>query len=147
MTVKELKERLIKARADIINNREKDLLTIANDVLALTKLRIQTRGENKDNTPFPEYTDRYKRVRQRYGAQIQRVDFTVTGRLWANVIAKVQSRNETQSVVRVAAQSTDNQVKIDGAFAKRGNILEPSKDELDLAIRLNTERVLSKINL
>lgn len=146
MNIKEFRERLIQARANIINNREKELLTIASDVLAQVKLRIQTSGINKEGSKFPEYTNPYKKARKAYGAQTEYVDFTVTGRLWANVIPTTQSRSETNSVVRVAAQSDDNQVKIDGAFKKRGNILEPSDQELQLAIDLNRERVLKELS-
>lgn len=119
-------------RAKIAKMQEshiEDCLATANDGIAMVKLRIQTSGLDKNSSPFAPYTSPYAKWRQNKGYQVGYVDFTVTGRLWANVRPFISSQVPGAITIQVKASNAGDQKKIDGAFKKRGNILLNTPDE------------------
>lgn len=121
--------------------RSTEALRIALDATALLKLRIQTSGQNADGNAFPPYIPSYARYRQRKGAQTGYVDFTVTGRLMANIQPRVVQDDENKTVVEIAARDSENNAKLLGAVNKRGNILRLAPDEIRLIADANRERL------
>jgi len=77
-TFRDLLNAIKQAKADLIANRENDALKIAFDQVALTKLRIQSSGENAYGQKFPDYVPGYKRDRQKKGYQVEFVDLFQT---------------------------------------------------------------------
>ena len=126
--------------ADLRANRERELQIIGADLSTLIKLRIQGSGENYLNTKFSPYTPGYAKQRTKKGFQTSYVDFTRTGRLWASVYPDTDE-NATGVTIVITAHGQDNIDKVKGAEKKRGNILRPSREELDLAEQANNARV------
>jgi hypothetical protein len=121
-------------------NREAEVKRIAFDLTARIKSRIQGSGKNYLNQQFSPYTPAYAKQRQKAGAQTNYVDFTRTGRLFASVYPDTDENSAVVTVV-ISAHGQDNIDKVRGAERKRGNILRPSQDELDLAEQANNARV------
>lgn len=146
MTLTEFKNRLILAKRELIDNREKETLKILLDTTALIKLRIQNKGEDSEGNLFPDYTTPYKKVRQKKSLQIEKVDFTDTGRMFANIRPVLVRKDEDRIVYELKAGNALNQAKLDGQFKKRGNILAPSDSEIAQVQRLNRQRIINVVN-
>lgn len=141
MTPRDFASDLERRVAELNANRPRDVLQMALEFKALIQLRIQDRGYNFQERPFSPYTPAYAKNRQKSGYQAEYVDFTRTGRLWANVRPEVIENTETKTVVEITARDDGNQRKLQGAVKKRGNILLPSQKEIDLLTQLNRERL------
>jgi len=141
MTPREAANDYARRFAEMSANRDRDALNIALEVKALVQLRIQTTGQNFDEVLFSPYTAQYAKNRQKAGYQTEYVDFTRSGNLWANVRPEVIESTEVKSVVEITARDDRNQVKLQGAVKKRGNILLVSQSEADLIAQLNQQRV------
>lgn len=145
-TLSEILTRLRKARAELIQNREADALRIAFDHLALLKLRIQRSGNNADGRPFAPYTEQYAKERKGAGYQVDFVDFTRTGRMWAAVQPRVTQSSVFTATVLIEGQDDRSQTIIAGQVKKRGNILRFSKEEEKLVRDANTTRIRKYVN-
>jgi hypothetical protein len=142
MSIKSIIARIVSARNALIANRPEEALRIAFDQIALIKLRIQTKGLNSDEKPFAPYDPRYAKERRGKGYQVNIVDFTRTGRMWANIVPRLESNTRNAATVIIEGGTQDTRDKVAGQFRKRGNILKPSKGELALLQKANRERVL-----
>lgn len=147
MAFERLINRIREIKQNLIDNREAEVLRIALDQLALTKLRIQTKGQNFNEQPFAPYTPEYKKNRQAAGYQVGYVDFTRTGRLWANVQPRIVASNIFSATVQIEGQEQRSKDIIRGAERKRGNILQPSKAEIELTRQANRRRVLKAFGI
>jgi hypothetical protein len=141
MTTRQASEDYARRFTEMSANRDRDALNIALEIKALVQLRIQTRGYNFEETPFVPYTKAYAKRREDEGYQTEYVDFTRTGRLWANVRPEVAQSTPTVTTVEITARDEGNQAKLRGAVRKRGNILLISDPEADILTRLNQQRV------
>ncbi len=145
--ITEFINRLQAVRDEIIKNRPDNIQRIASDVLALTKRRIQQRGENSEGEQFEAYDPIYAiKGRSDQGYQNQIVDFTRTGQMFNSIRAFPVSSNDAETIVEVKASRQSEQDKLDGQFAKRGNILLPNSDEIEFATQANDERVQNELN-
>jgi predicted lipoprotein len=140
MNAKDVAYKIRANLAELRRNREQEVKTIASDLVALIKIRIQGSGQNYLNTRFSPYTKDYAKQRAAKGAQISYVDFTRSGRLFASVYPETDNSAGVVTV-EITAHGQDNIDKVRGAVKKRGNILRPSKEELQLAEQANQERV------
>jgi hypothetical protein len=121
-------------------------LEISLNTLALTKRRIQSSGTNKDGRKFERYSKIYADRRKRNGLQTRHVDFTDTGRLW-NSIKPIVVRNDLfMTIIELLPRDRENQVKLAGQLEKRGNILEPSKKEIETAQKAYEQDITNKLN-
>lgn len=132
--------------AEMTANREREALLIINDLNALVKLRVQGSGQDYENKPFSPYSKKYARTRVKAGFQTAYVDFTRTGRLWANVNPVVIAANETSVTIEISARDSENVDKLKGALIHpkgnpRGQIIRPSKEEIELIADLNKKRI------
>lgn len=140
--------RNLRARLEALEAaRPAETLRITLDLVALVKLRVQTRGENFRETPFAPYTSGYARQRAKAGYQVGYVDFTRTGRLWASVRPEVVKNEPGRTLIQVTARTADDQDKLRGARRKRGNILLPSEKEIEIARRSNRERIRKHLKI
>lgn len=137
-------ERLRQIKADLIANREAELMRIALDQIALVKLRVQSSGLNSNEVPFEDYTPDYKRSRAKAGYQVGYVDFTRTGKLWAGIVPVVVESSLYKTVIEFRANGERGEKILQGAKRKRGNITQPSKSEIQMARDANRQRILSK---
>jgi len=141
MAFEKVLERIRQIKADITANREADALRIGLDLTALIKLRIQTSGRDADGTAFVPYTPFTRRDRASKGYQIGFVDFTQTGRLWANIAPRIESSNVFSATVVIEGSSQYSQDIIEKSSPKRGNIVRASKEEIELARAANRSRI------
>jgi hypothetical protein len=135
-------DRIRKIKSDLISNRETDALKIAFDTTALIKLRIQSKGENADGAQFTPYTPDYKKEREKKGYQVGFVDFTRTGRMFASIGPEVTASDVFTATVEIKGRDEKTRAMLRGHAGKRGNILRPSKAEIELVKRANRERIL-----
>ena len=132
MAFEALLNRIRQIKQNLINDRENEALRISFDQLALTKLRIQTKGQNSNEQPFAPYVPAYAKDRQKAGYQVGYVDFTRTGRMFAAVRPRVESSTVFSATVVIEGTDQRSRDIIAGAAKKRGNILLPSKAEIEL---------------
>lgn len=122
-------------------NRTAETLTITLDLIGQIRLRIQTEGEDYQNTPFAPYVPGYAKQRARAGYQVGHVDFTRTGALMRSIQPQVIKEDQDSTTIEVAPRGADNEIKAIGAVRKRGNITLPSDDEIAIAAESNTRRL------
>jgi hypothetical protein len=142
MAFEALLNRIRQIKQNLINDRENEALRISFDQLALTKLRIQTKGQNSNEQPFAPYVPAYAKDRQKAGYQVGYVDFTRTGRMFAAVRPRVESSTVFSATVVIEGTDQRSRDIIAGAAKKRGNILLPSKAEIELTRQANRQRIL-----
>lgn len=142
MALERLINKIREIKQSLISNREREVVLIALDQLALTKLRIQTKGQDSENRQFAPYAPAYAKNRQRGGYQVGYVDFTRTGRLWANVQPRITQSDVFGATVVIEGSEQRSRDIVQGAKRKRGNILQPSKDEIEFTRQANRRRVL-----
>ncbi len=140
---------LYRARLDNLrSNRGEDVLTIAADLTAVVQLRIQSSGEDFQGSQYPGYTPNYAKYgRRALGYQAEYVDFTRTGRMWANIQPYLLNETESSVEVEITARDQDSQDKLRGQVDKRGNILRPSDDELQEVAEANRERIRKRLGI
>lgn len=147
MAFEQLLNRIRQIKQNLVNDRENEALRIAFDQLALTKLRIQTKGQNFNEQPFVPYVPAYAKERQAAGYQVGYVDFTRTGRMWAAVRPRVESSSIFSATVIIEGADQRSKDIIAGASKKRGNILQPSKSEIEFVRQANIQRVLKAFRI
>ena len=127
-------ERIRQIKSDLIRTRDQRVLTVAFDLSALIKLRIQGRGENYQGGQLPYYTPFTVKDRKAKGYQVGFVDYTQTGRLWASVSPRLVSSDDS-GVTSVVIESREQRGKdiLKAAEPKRGNLLLASEDEIKIA--------------
>lgn len=139
--------RIRQIKHDLEANREADATRIVLDQIALTKLRIQTKGESYTGQPFSPYVPAYSKSRKKAGYQVGYVDFTRTGRMWAAVRPVVVSSSVFSATVAIEGADQRARDIIAGARPKRGNIVQPSRAEIELSKQANRERVKKYLGL
>ena len=126
-------ETIRRIKADILGTAAQRVLSIAFDLSALIKLRIQTKGESAAGTQLAPYTPFTKSDRKSKGYQISFVDFTQTGQLWASVGPRLVSSANGVSTVVIESRNARGKEILEKAVPKRGNILEVSEEEIKIA--------------
>jgi len=142
MAFERLIQRIRQVKHNLESAREAEATRIVLDQIALTKLRVQTKGESADGGKFSPYVPTYAKERKKAGYQVGYVDFTRTGQMWAAVRPVTISVNVFSATIAVTASNQRAQDIIRGAYPKRGNIVAPSKAEIELSRKANRERIL-----
>ena len=147
MALEAILQQIRQIKQRLTSDREAESLRISLDLLALMKLRIQTEGKNSDEVAFLPYTPAYAKERKSAGYQVGYVDFTRTGRLWANVKPRVESSSVYSATVVIEGGEQRSKDIIAGAARKRGNILQPSRAEIELVRKANRQRILKAFGI
>ena len=148
MTPDEFIAKIQRAQRELDANREAETLRITFDLMAQVKDRIQTSGTDYQGAMFPPYTPSYAKYgRVKMGYQIRYVDFTRDGRLWASIQPFTVKKTVDVVEFEVAPRDSENQDKLNGQYAKRGNILLPSEKEIEAARQANNDRITKYLNL
>lgn len=134
-----------KAKNELIENTAKDALLSSLDMLALVKLRVQTRGKDFEEKAFRPYSARRKAERQDRGAQTDFVDFTLTGRLWNNIQPIVKSESAGEVKIVVGATSADNEEKLLNNLKYRPLITRPTLKEILILRKIHEKRRFARI--
>lgn len=145
-SIRDLINRIAQARDQIIANREREVLTLAGDQIALIKLRLQTEGVNAQRQPWIPYTSDYAKRRAKDGYQVKFVDFTITGRTLASIVPIVVNSNLLSTTVEIRPGSDETRAIIAGLNNKRPGILDPSQDEIRILREGNIARILKYLN-
>jgi hypothetical protein len=139
MTSLEYLNKAINAKREYEQQRQRLALLVANDLLALVKLRTQSTGIDSDGVLYSPYTPKYSiSGRKNKGYQYFYVDFTRTGRMWNSILGRIESTTNNSVNIVVKASFAKEQEKLNtqsfwGDPKRRGNILTPSKSEIALA--------------
>lgn len=73
----------------------------------------------------------YRQYRQIYGAQVNHVDFMLSGRMWANINVISNNSQHQQGVAVIGAKNDEEKKKLAGNTKSRGDILDLSPKEID----------------
>lgn len=73
----------------------------------------------------------YKKFRELNGLQSGFVDFSFSGRMWANIKIKSDQSEHNQGIVRIGATTEEDNKKLEGNTKRRGDILKLSKSEIE----------------
>ena len=81
----------------------------------------------------------YKKIRELQGRQTDHVDFSMSGRMWANIMADKPKKSDLLStdadhargIAIIGAKEELNKKKLEGNTARRGNILDLSTKEIE----------------
>lgn len=147
MTLGEWADQIRARKKKLVDDRQRDALVLAQDLLTLVQLRIQTSGQDSQNRPLSPYSPEYAKKRREAGYQTRIVDYTRTGQMWRSVSPRVIAHDVDTTIVEIAARTADGQTKLDSALrqpknAPRGNLLVPSADEVAIVNQANLRRVL-----
>lgn len=72
----------------------------------------------------------YRQFREINGRQSGFVDFSFSGRMWANIKIKSQNSEHNSGIVRIGATTKEDKDKLSGNTERRADILKLSKSEL-----------------
>jgi hypothetical protein len=144
-TFEQYTERLKRAIAIIRNDRPRLALAASFDFNATIQLRINETGNNSDNVPFSAYTIPYAKNRNAAGFQVAHVDFTRTGRMFANTLPRVVSSDVDKTLIRIAPSQQSEINKMRGQLRKRGNIMKPSKQEIQILTAQYSKQIIKQI--
>lgn len=112
---------------------ETNMIITANDGIALVVERLSETGKDASGSPFPDYTDAYKRLKIKKHRYKGFVDFQFTGRMLANLQVTGELTEFGSVKVKVGNTGADNIAKMESNVKKRGTILAfSSKEESDL---------------
>lgn len=131
--------------AYLSNDRERIALRIASDVKAQVQLRIQTSGIDSQGQSFAGYVPSYKRQRERKGFQPFYFDMTRSGTYWNDVKTRITNVTPDEITVVIGPQRQENINKALGQVEKRGNILQPSREELETAFDAWVESIVNRL--
>jgi hypothetical protein len=146
-TIAGLLQKIRDIKQTIADNRAADALRISADLTALVKLRIQREGKNSENAVCAPYVPAYKKERAKAGFQTEIVDFTRSGRMFAAVRPVLRESGVFSATVAIEGTDDRSRTIIAGAERKRGNILEPTPEEVNLAREANKDRIKTYLDL
>jgi len=141
MNTKDMIAELRRRKAEMVSNREADGLKIALDQIALVKLRIQQTGINSDGQKFAPYVPAYVKTRKKGGYQVEFVDLTRTGRLFAGIVPTVSKSTPFSVEIDIAPADQHGKDILAGLSKKRPNILKPNRAEQAMIQEANRQRV------
>jgi adenine-specific DNA glycosylase len=108
------------------------MLTLANDAKALIQQRVQEKGLNAQLNKTPDYSDQYKKRRQKKGLQVNHMDLTLSGEMWRSTGIVNSVKTDKQIIVTIAGRDDETQNKINWNSEKQFEVLKLSKPEEDL---------------
>ncbi len=117
--------------------------TMGLNAMALIKNRIQNSGRNAEGGTFsPEYTEKYKKYKEKKGKYKGFVDFSFTNRMWNNT----QLKQVDAKSVTIGALSDENRRKMEYNVELRGTILDLTDQEIDKILKAYEKDLLQLIH-
>ena len=142
LSAEEYKQAIALAIADINAAREAETLRIMFDLRAAVVERLTTSGTDHRGVFFPAYTPSYAKYgREKLGYQSRYVDFTRQGRMLGSLAPTPIAKAAETIEYELRPRDRENQEKLNGQYAKRGNILTPSEEEIGWAREANQRRI------
>src|SRR5574337_1037918 len=103
--------------------------TVANDAKVLVRNRIQSKGLTAEETPFPTYTEGYKKIKVRMfkAKNTSITNLTATGDMWRNWGIIAEKIEKGKIIIEVGGRTDDSANKIDWNSERYGDITRLSK--------------------
>lgn len=100
----------------------------------LIQKRIQTTGKNSKGGQLGEYSESYKKTRQRQPGRLQVafVDLTFSARMWANIGAQQETMNGDKITVKIGTSNSEDEKKLVYNTIRYDEVLSISKEEQEL---------------
>lgn len=145
----------------MVQNLERDMPDLitgfAHDVIANVQERVQMRGKNKDGGRLKAYTKAYEKFKknpqnykrgQELGLGSSRftgvVDYTLTGRMWADITVLRIESNGSSIRAKVGASKQENVNKLISLQKRDGvNPIAPSAEEVEIGKENLKENILN----
>lgn len=105
------------------------------------------RKSRKDDSEYTSYEASYEDWREVNNLPTDFKNFSFTGRTWQSVLPEITLKSDSRIVVTIQATDQEAIKKLEYVSAQSGNILEPSKEEVDLVFAANNlrwEKVINK---
>lgn len=124
----------LKARFEEAGRAEaEDALNAGLSLTAAMKSRVQQEGLNSEEKPFEDYTPQYAKRRAKDGYQVGYVDFTRTNQTLGSTGPAIVEASPGRVVVEIKPRTAEGQLRVNGAFAKRGSIIANTPEEINAA--------------
>jgi hypothetical protein len=116
-------------KQDLEDNFSDAMLEGATTAKSLVQHRVQEGGGNADGVPFREYAESTKKIRKSEGKQILFVDFTDTGRMWANIGVVNVKTGKNIAEIKIGGKNDATRRKLLDNTKRFGNIMDLSLAE------------------
>lgn len=174
MTLSDFKARIENALFDIAENRQKNALIYANDLIALINMRLINEGVGADGVKFKLYSTstledgeatknieksnrpvtnkgkvarNYKELRELAGLPVDRRTHSFNGDMLKSITATVEKQSKDESVIAINAKDEFNRNKlIWNSNIVKISLLKPNKDEENMVREANNERLKNIMN-
>ena len=131
---------------EIDNNREEESIIIAEETIALIRLRVQNEKVDAEGDSFGEYSLQYELFRVANNQPVDAKNYTFTGDMWRDTgITEVDNTGFTTTVT-IGGQTAEAAAKMAGNTLRDGPILQASEEEIEFIIEAHTERIFGIIN-
>lgn len=144
MTAEEYSKRFQNVISELQNGAMGDILVAtANEAQMMIKERIQERGIDANGARYKDYTEAYKKRKQKAGKYRGFTDFSFTTRMWQNVqlVSSTSEAGEDVGRATISAKSEENRVKLQANTERFGGILELSEGEIDTLRQSYKDRI------
>lgn len=159
--------------SELINTREQESIIIANDAMALVRLRVQTDKEDADGFEFGQYSEAvvpqwmlygkslsdgaeetikegdwfqsYKDLREANNLETDAIDFTFSGDMWRNTGISNINNTAFSTTVSLGGQTDFASEKLSYQEPNHGNIIAMSDEEEQTVIEAHEERISNLI--
>lgn len=126
--IKDLKE--LPKEMRVFLSKQAEIISL--DAAAEIQERVQQTGKDFRGNPFSDYSEAYKKFRQKKGKESAFKNFTFTTEMWNKFGIVKQSFSKKGVVVKLGGKNRDSQIKINVNSKREGiSIIEISKKEED----------------
>lgn len=131
---------------EINETREEQSVIIAEETVALIRLRVQNEKVNAQGDSFGSYSVEYELFRIENNQPVDAKNFTFTGDMWRDTgITSVETTGFTTTVM-IGGQTQEAADKLFFNTERDGEILEASEDEIEFIVEAHRERIFDAIN-
>lgn len=115
----------------ILANRAGMNVNAYNQIAGSKQKRKELKWVTIDGHKLFEVPGGYKQYRELHGRQTGFVDFSFSGRMWANVALISSPADHNSGMAVIGAKNTETNDILEGNTKRRGDILDLSKEEIN----------------
>ena len=137
----------LKKVVEVLNaTREEESIVIAQETVALIRLRVQTDKVDAEGSSFGSYSLGYEIFRTLNNQPTDAKNYTFTGQMWRDTgITDVQDTGGTTTVT-IGCQTDRSESLMEYNTDRDGPILEASEEEEDFIREAHEERIINIID-
>ena len=137
----------LKKVVEVLNaTREEESIVIAQETVALIRLRDQTDKVDEEGTSFGSYSLGYEIFRTLNNQPIDAKNYTFTGKMWRDTgITDVQDTGGTTTVT-IGGQTDRAESLMEYNTTRDGPILEASEEDEEFIREAHEERIINIID-